>query len=184
MGCVDPGSYLLSRDLSSDYHRRTNVSLPGSGWDRVGPLGCDHQASLCCGQGACPMVKGCCVSGVQASRGSEGTDIREVQEGGMKGRKSRKKGSLRRSHWGEKRAGERERAQLDVSSAWLHTLLYLHLRPINVVVYHAPIGRIHLGRDLALRCFQRLFLPHLATRPCSRLNNRCTSGASDPVLSY
>ena len=42
---VDPGSYLLSRDLSSDYHRRTNVSLPGSGWDRVGPLGCDHQAS-------------------------------------------------------------------------------------------------------------------------------------------
>ena len=82
MGCVDPGSYLLSRDLSSDYHRRTNVSLPGSGWDRVGPLGCDHQASLCGKQGACPMVKGCCVSGVQASRGSEGTDIREVQEGG------------------------------------------------------------------------------------------------------
>ena len=40
-----PGSYLLSRDLSSDYHRRSNVSLPGSGWDRVGPLGYDHQAS-------------------------------------------------------------------------------------------------------------------------------------------
>ena len=77
-----------------------------------------------------------------------------------------------------------ERDLLDVSSARLNALLRLHLRPINVVVFHAPIGRIHLGRDLALRCFQRLFLPHLATRPCFRLNNRCTSGASDPVLSY
>ena len=59
MGCVDPGSYLLSRDLLSDYHRRANVSLPGSGWDRVGPLGCDHQASACCFallQAVCPMV--------------------------------------------------------------------------------------------------------------------------------
>ena len=59
MGCVNPGSYLLSRDLLSDYHRRANVSLPGSGWDRVGPLGCDHQASACCFallQAVCPMV--------------------------------------------------------------------------------------------------------------------------------
>ena len=45
MGCIGPGSDLLSRDLSSDYHRRANVSLPGSGWDRVGPLGYDHQAT-------------------------------------------------------------------------------------------------------------------------------------------
>ena len=54
MGCVGPGSYLLSRDLSSDYHRRANVSLPGSGWDRVGPLGCDHQASAC--SAACRLL--------------------------------------------------------------------------------------------------------------------------------
>ena len=52
-GFVYPGSYLLSRDLSSDYHRRTDVSLPGSEWDRVGPSGYDHQVSgsfsfLCC----------------------------------------------------------------------------------------------------------------------------------------
>ena len=60
-----------------------------------------------------------------------------------------------------------DRGLLDVSSARLNTLLQLHLSPINVVVFHAPIGRTHLGRDLALRCFQRLFLPHLATRPCS-----------------
>ena len=41
---LSPGSYLLSRDLSSDYHRRADVSLPGSEWDRVGPSGYDHQA--------------------------------------------------------------------------------------------------------------------------------------------
>ena len=45
-GLVYPGSYLLSRDLSSDYHRRADVSLPGSEWDRVGPSGYDHQASV------------------------------------------------------------------------------------------------------------------------------------------
>ena len=45
---LSPGSYLLSRDLSSDYHRRADVSLPGSEWDRVGPSGYDHQASVCC----------------------------------------------------------------------------------------------------------------------------------------
>lgn len=42
---INPGSYLLSRDLSSDYHRRADVSLPGSEWVRVGPSGCDHQVS-------------------------------------------------------------------------------------------------------------------------------------------
>ena len=44
-GLINPGSYLLSRDLSSDYHRHADVSLPGSDWDRVGPSGYDHQAS-------------------------------------------------------------------------------------------------------------------------------------------
>ena len=39
------GSDLLSRDLTSHYHRRACVSLPGSGLDRVGPQGCDHRTS-------------------------------------------------------------------------------------------------------------------------------------------
>ena len=62
-GFVDPGSYLLSRDLSSDYHRRADVSLPGSEWDRVGPSGYDHRASdllrtsyLVFRTSACPFV--------------------------------------------------------------------------------------------------------------------------------
>ena len=44
-GFINSGGDLLSRDLSSDYHRRADVSLPGSEWDRVGPSGYDHQAA-------------------------------------------------------------------------------------------------------------------------------------------
>ena len=60
---LSPGGYLLSRDLSSDYHRRADVSLPGSEWDRVGPSGYDHRASdllrtsyLVARTSACPFV--------------------------------------------------------------------------------------------------------------------------------
>ena len=59
---VSPGGYLLSRDLSSDYHRRADVSLPGSEWDRVGPSGCDHQVSACCAL-ALRRVPGCLLQG-------------------------------------------------------------------------------------------------------------------------
>ncbi len=45
-------------------------------------------------------------------------------------------------------------------------------------------GRSHLGVGFPLRCFQRLSLPHLATRPCRWRDNRYTIGASVPVLSY
>ena len=66
-GLINPGSYLLSRDLSSDYHRRADVSLPGSEWDRVGPSGYDHQVS---GSGVfcflpiwlSSALAGCCLS--------------------------------------------------------------------------------------------------------------------------
>ena len=40
-----PGGDLLLRDLSSDYHWRGSVSLPGSERDRVGPLRSGHRAS-------------------------------------------------------------------------------------------------------------------------------------------
>lgn len=48
----------------------------------------------------------------------------------------------------------------------------------------ALIGKSHLGVSFALRCFQRLSLPHLATRRCHWRDNRYTRGASTPVLSY
>ena len=38
-----PGDDLLSQDLSSHYHRRCVVSLPGSEWDRVVPTRSGHQ---------------------------------------------------------------------------------------------------------------------------------------------
>ena len=176
---LSPGGYLLSRDLSSDYHRRADVSLPGSEWDRVGPSGYDHQASVCCVSfllqplarvvmfacfGAlCSVVVACCFLCLRLC--FQQADIRVARGLFL----SYAFCSHSRSSSVLSKACHRrfDRGLLDVSSARLNTLLQLHLRPINVVVFHAPIGRTHLGRDLALRCFQRLFLPHLATRPCS-----------------
>ena len=45
-------------------------------------------------------------------------------------------------------------------------------------------GRSHLRASFTLRCFQRLSLPHLATRRYDWRHNRYTRGASTPVLSY
>src|SRR5678816_697945 len=45
-------------------------------------------------------------------------------------------------------------------------------------------GRSHLQARFPLCCFQRLSLPHRATRRCDWRHNRYTSGASTPVLSY
>jgi len=71
-----------------------------------------------------------------------------------------------------------------ISTDGLRMLPHFHPQPINVVVFHDPSGKINLGNGLALRCFQRLSRPHLATLLCPWQNNRSTRGASDPVLSY
>jgi hypothetical protein len=64
------------------------------------------------------------------------------------------------------------------------TSLPLHLQPINLIVSEGPIRKSHLEGSFALRCFQRLSLPDVATRQCSWHHNRYTSGQSNPVLSY
>ena len=61
----------------------------------------------------------------------------------------------------------KDQAERVISISQLNTLLCLHRRPINVVVYHDPSGRSHLGIGLALRCFQRLSFPNIATQHCS-----------------
>ena len=61
---------------------------------------------------------------------------------------------------------ERNQAKRMISTGKLHMLPHFHFRPIDVVVFHDPSGKTHLGRSLALRCFQRLSRPNLATRPC------------------
>jgi hypothetical protein len=60
----------------------------------------------------------------------------------------------------------KDQAERVISTPELNTLLRLHPEPIDVVVYHDPSGRTHLGIGLALRCFQRLSFPNIATQHC------------------
>ncbi len=71
-----------------------------------------------------------------------------------------------------------------ISTGQLNTLLCLHIRPINVVVFHGPQTKTYLKGGFPLICFQRLSRPYLATQRCSWQNNWYTSDTSNPVLSY
>lgn len=76
-----------------------------------------------------------------------------------------------------------------ISTGKLSTLLCVHFRPIYVVVFHGPYphvwgGRSHLGTGFALRCFQRLSFPQVASQRCPWRDNWYTRAASIPVLSY
>ena len=74
-----------------------------------------------------------------------------------------------------------------ISIGQLNALLHLHLRPINVVVSHGSYLKRRkslLVGGFALRCFQRLSRPYVATQPCPWQNNWYTRGMSIPVLSY
>lgn len=62
----------------------------------------------------------------------------------------------------------------DLSTSWSRTTL----------LGGFTSGKTHLQASFPLRCFQRLSLPHLATRQCHWRDNRYTRGASTPVLSY
>ena len=77
-----------------------------------------------------------------------------------------------------------DQANRRISTGQLSTLLRLHLRPIDVVVFHGPHARPCFEGGFPLRCLQRLSFPDIATLHCCWRNNRSTSGASTPVLSY
>jgi hypothetical protein len=62
----------------------------------------------------------------------------------------------------------------DLSTSWSWTTLQGGLAS----------GKTNLQASFPLRCFQRLSLPHIATRRCHWRDNRYTRGASTPVLSY
>ena len=84
---------------------------------------------------------------------------------------------------------ENDQAARLISIARLNALLRLHLRPIDLVVYKEPLGGLphgisHLEVGFALRCFQRLSLPNIATQRCLWRDNWYTRGSSIPVLSY
>jgi hypothetical protein len=71
-----------------------------------------------------------------------------------------------------------------ISTTRLNTLLCVHLSPINVLVSDGPEVRVYLEVGFALRCFQRLSDPNIATQPCRWRDNWYTRGSSTPVLSY
>ena len=62
--------------------------------------------------------------------------------------------------------GREGQANRLVSTGELNTLPCLHLRPINLVVFQASFGKARLGGGFALRCFQRLSVPHIANLLC------------------
>ena len=82
-----------------------------------------------------------------------------------------------------------DQASRTISTGRLNASPRLHLRPINLVISEGPLaslcwGKSHLGASFALRCFQRLSHPDIATRQYRWHDNRYTRGPSDPVLSY
>ena len=71
-----------------------------------------------------------------------------------------------------------------ISTGQLNALLRVHLRPIDVVVFHGSQGRPCFEGGFTLRCLQRLSCPFIATLHCRWHDNRSTSGTFTPVLSY
>jgi hypothetical protein len=79
---------------------------------------------------------------------------------------------------------ENDQADRAISTGKLSTLLHLHTRPINVVVFHGSQGISSFEVGFPLRCIQRLSRPYIATLHCGWRHNRSTRGTSTPVLSY
>ena len=71
-----------------------------------------------------------------------------------------------------------------ISTGKLNALSRLHIRPVNVVVYHGSYGRTRFEVGFPLRCFQRLSRPYIAMQHCRWRDNCSTRGTSIPVLSY
>ena len=71
-----------------------------------------------------------------------------------------------------------------IRTSQLHALPRFHTWPIDVMVYHGPWGDLVLRSVSRLDAFSGYPVPHIATRLCRWRDNRCTRGASIPVLSY
>ena len=79
---------------------------------------------------------------------------------------------------------ESNQANRAISTGQLNMSPCLHLRPIDVVVFHGPHGIPCFEGGFPLRCLQRLSRPIIATLHCGWRHNRSTSGSFTPVLSY
>ena len=75
-------------------------------------------------------------------------------------------------------------AERAISTGKLNALPRLHIRPIDVVVFHGPSGRPGFEAGFPLRCLQRLSIPYIATLHRGWRHDRSTRGTFTPVLSY
>ena len=92
-------------------------------------------------------------------------------------------GCIGRSDFGLSSSGSNQ-ANRAISTGQLKALLHLHLRPIDVVVFHGSQGIPCFEGGFTLRCLQRLSCPFIATQHCRWHDNWSTSGTFTPVLSY
>ena len=79
---------------------------------------------------------------------------------------------------------DRNQACRAISTGQLNASPRLHLRPIDVVVFHGPQGRPGFEGGFPLRCLQRLSCPFIATQHRRWHDDWSTSGTFTPVLSY
>ena len=153
------------------YHRRAAVSRSCSGWEGVVPAGCGRQA-LTVGRAHEVNIGHAAALGRSKAGwiGASTSDRNKRAEGiSAHGYRVKPHGQLvpvSSRHYCPSTPG--------LSTWWSATTLQGDQVP----------GRSHLQARFPLRCFQRLSLPHLATRQCDWRHNRYTSGASTPVLSY
>ena len=136
------------------YHRRGVVSRPCSGWEGVGPTRYGRQEFL---EWKVSLELGFALHrALMHARSTQGYRVKP--HGQLVPVSSR--------HYCPCTPG--------LSTSWSRTTLQGSQAP----------GRSHLQASFPLRCFQRLSLPHIATRQCDWRHNRYTRDASTPVLSY
>ena len=155
------------------YHRRAAVSRSCSGWEGVVPAGYGRQA----------LTVGRAHENIRGARAAleevkHGLDWRNIGSANTANRTERisAHGYRIKPHGQLVPVSSRHYCPSTpgLSTWWSATTLQGDQVP----------GRSHLQASFPLRCFQRLSLPHLATRRCDWRHNRYTSGASTPVLSY
>ena len=148
------------------YHRRAAVSRSCSGWEGVVPAGYGRQA-LTVGRARWNRARPHSEEVKQGWIGANTvTDTRPISAHGYGVKPHGQLVPVSSRHYCPSTPG--------LSTWWSATTLQGDQVP----------GRSHLQARFPLRCFQRLSLPHIATRQCDWRHNRYTSGASTPVLSY
>ena len=156
------------------YHRRDVVSRSCSGWEGVVPTRYGRQAKL--------ALIDLAIAAAERSR-SKDPNRKKHRPRKVAVALSSLDSHLRRQHgYRIKPHGQLVSVSLsaytpstpDLSTSWSWTTLQ----------GGQASGKTNLQASFPLRCFQRLSLPHIATRQCHWRDNRYTRDASTPVLSY